>query len=131
MKYAMLILPLVLLSAWPVYADWIQVDEAPSIGMTVYIDPLTVRHKGDSVTLWYLFDYKKNLNKEGDSILSDKYHGEFDCREKRSRNLAFMVFTSNMGRGAPLDSIPTKGEWHPVVPESIGHTFWQFACGKQ
>ena len=131
MKDAILILSLILLPAWPAYADWIQVDEAPSTGLTVYVNPFTVLHKGDSVILWYLFDWKKDPNREGGQILSDKTEAEFDCKEERSRHLVTWFFRDNMGRGASLGSSSAFREWQPVTPDSISQTLWQFACKKK
>jgi hypothetical protein len=50
---------LLLLSSGPVYAEWVSIGDTDS-GMMVYVDPDTIRRKGDLVKMWLLLDYKTN-----------------------------------------------------------------------
>ena len=50
------LITLLFLSSVPAYARWVAVGESNS-GATVYVDPDTIRRKGDLVKLWVLGDF--------------------------------------------------------------------------
>jgi hypothetical protein len=103
-------------------------DEA---GLTVYVDPDSIRRKGTVVQMWQLYDYKTVQTVAGDSLLSIKRYNEFDCTEERTRMRAYTWFAGNMGTGKVVYSTTDEQQWEPVVPRSINHTLLKVACSKK
>jgi hypothetical protein len=130
MKYVMIMVPLLLLSSGPAYAEWIWIDNDKP-GMTIYVNPDTIQRKGDLVKLWELFDFKTAEHVADTSHLSFKMHSEYDCIEGRKRGLAMTSFSGNMGRGKVVHSYSPEHKWEPVPPGSVNHDLWKFACGKK
>ena len=48
---------LLLLSGGPAYAEWLWFNEDKP-GMTIYVNPDTIRRKGDLVKMWALYDFE-------------------------------------------------------------------------
>mgnify|MGYP001371803940 CR=1 FL=1 len=125
------LITLLILSSGPAYAEWEVLVENAEAGMTVYVDPGTIRRKGDLVKMWELLDFKTIQTVAGKSFLSSKVQSEFDCLEEQSRELAFWHLSNNLGGGKVVASNSNKGEWYPVAPVSISQHLWKFACGKK
>ena len=125
-----LLITLLVLSSGPAYAEWVLASGNDDAGLTVYVDPATIRRKGNLVKMWQLHDYKTVQTVAGDSLLSIKRYNEYDCTEERTRMLAYTWFSGNMGRGTVLYSTPDEQEWEPVTPRSINRTLWKVACSK-
>ena len=117
---------LLVLSSGPSYAEWVVVSGDDDAGMTVYVDPDTIRRNGDLAKMWHLSD-RKTLEGYG----SIKTQREYDCAEARHRLLAASIFSGHMGQGQVLDDNLKEGQWVPVAPESSGHALWKLACGKK
>jgi len=124
------LITLLLLSVGPVYGEWVSLGEDQE-GMTTYIDPATIRRKGNLVKMWILFDFRTTQTVLGTSYLSDKALDEYDCAEERRRTLAFTNFSGNMGSGRVVHRDTDEEKWEPVDPESIGLILWKLACGKK
>ena len=125
------LITLLLLSSGPVYAEWVLTSGNDDAGLTVYVDPDTIRRKGNLVKMWQLYDYKTVQTVAGDSLLSIKRYNEYDCTEERTRMLAYTWFSGNMGRGKVVYSTPDEQQWEPVIPPSINRTLWNVACSKK
>lgn len=126
-----LLITLLVLSSGPAYAEWLWASANDLTGLTIYIDPDTIRRNGDLVTLWQLYDYKALQTVAGNSFLSSKAQRQFDCRNQRTKLLAFTHFTGNMGSGNRVISDTDEAEWKSVAPGSVGHVLWRFACSKK
>ena len=125
------LLTLLVLGSGPVYAEWVLTSGDDEVGLKVYIDPDSIRHKGNLVKMWQLYDYKTVQTVAGDSLLSIKRYNEFDCTEERTRMLAYTWFSGNMASGEVVYSTPDEQQWEPVVPRTINRTLWKVACGKK
>ena len=130
-KQRLILITLVLLSSSPAYAAWVEIGGNDQIGMTTYVDPGTIRHKGNLVKLWQLNDFKTVQTVDDNSFLSTKKQREFNCAEERTRILAATQFSGNMGTGKVVWGNSNEQKWEPVVPDSIGQTLWEFACNKK
>ena len=65
-----------------------------------YVDFATIRRNGNFVKMWSLSDYKTvQKAADGQSYLSSKVQDEFDCKEEKTRLLAFTWFDGKMGSG--------------------------------
>jgi hypothetical protein len=125
------VLTLLVLSSEPVYAEWVLTSGDDAAGLAVYVDPGTIRRKGNLAKMWQLYDYKTVQTVAGDSLLSMKRFNEYDCTEERTRMLAYTWFSGNMGSGKVVYSTPDEQQWEPVVPRSINRTLWNVACSKK
>jgi len=117
-------------SSGPAYAEWVLFDENDR-GMSTYVDPDTIRRKGDMVKVWALTDYTIIRTVAGQSLLSSKHLNEFDCAGERIRLLAFSNFSDNMGSGKLVFSNSDEQQWEPIEPGSVGQTLWKVACSKK
>ena len=126
-----LLITLLVLSRAPVYAEWMLVSGDDAAGLAVYVDPGTIRQKGNLAKMWQLYDYKTVQRVAGDSLLSMKRFNEYDCSEPRTRMLGYTWFSGNMGSGSVVFSTPEVQQWEPVGSRTINHTLWKVACSKK
>jgi hypothetical protein len=127
----LLLITLLLLSSGPAYAEWVKVSDSDEAGMTVYVDPATIRRNRNLVKMWQFYDYKTVQTVAGIGFLTAKEQWEFDCAEERSRVLALTEFSGNLGSGTVVYTNSQVGKWQPVAPSSLGQLLWKFACGKK
>jgi len=127
----LIVMTLLVLSSSPAYAEWIKVSDSDEAGMTVYVDPTTIRRNSNLVKMWQFYDYKTVQTVAGIGFLTVKEQWEFDCAEERRRVLALTEFSGNMGSGTVVYTNSEVGKWQPVAPSSIGQLLWKFACGKK
>ncbi|OQW62746.1 MAG: hypothetical protein BVN29_18485 [Nitrospira sp. ST-bin5] len=93
---------LLFLSSDSALAEWIAIAKMEKFGVTIYVDPNTIRRVGDRVMMWQLWDFKTSQTVADYNLLSTKTYDEFDCLRERSRRLAFIDYSDNMGRGLPI-----------------------------
>jgi hypothetical protein len=122
---------LLLLSSGSGYAEWGVVSTNEEAGMTIYMDPDTYRRKEDLVEVWLLYDFKTPQTFRAKTFLSFKSQTEYDCTEERVRYLMTTYFLGNMGNHRVVYNEADEGKWDPVQPDSVDHTLWKVACGKQ
>ena len=125
------LIALLVLSSGPAYGEWVAVSGNDQGDVTVYVNPDTIRHKEEMVTMWVLFDLKTTRTVGDHSYLSIKGKEEYDCDGERSRTLSFTEFSGNMGRGSAVYSTSREGSWVTVDPESVAQPLLRFACSKQ
>lgn len=121
---------LLLLSSGPVYAEWVPVAKGDD-GLTVYVDPDTIRRNGNLVKMWLLYDYKTTQTKEPGSIVSAKMQSEYDGLEESFRSHAVLEYSGNMGEGKLVFTNTDVGTWAPISPGSIVQLEWKRACRKK
>ena len=128
MKRLLLGLMLLLVSG-AASAEWTSVGASDE--HIQYVDKGSIRRNGNSVKMWGLMDYKTVEKTDGKSYLSSKEQREYDCKEERTRLLAFLWFSGQMGSGkVVLSNSVTSMTWDPIAPGSVGVTLWTIACGK-
>jgi hypothetical protein len=126
------LIALQVLSSVPAYAEWVGIGYSESLGgYSVYVDPTTIRHKGDLVKVWSLTDYMTMQTVADHSFLSSKAQNEFDCVEERQHELAVTWFSGNMGNGNGVWNNSDETNWRPVAPGSVGEGVWKFACAAR
>jgi hypothetical protein len=125
-------LTLLTLSSAPAYGEWVQVSVNVEAGETVYVDPDTIRRKGDIAEMSVLYDNKTAQSAVGHAYLSKKVQNEYNCKEAMKRMLSVTEFSGHMGSGnvvymsSPLFSPAT---WMPTRM-GLGETLSKLACGK-
>ena len=121
---------MLLVTAVSASAEWTAADFNDEF--IQYVDFATIRRNGNFVKMWSLSDYKTvQKAADGQSYLSSKVQDEFDCKEEKTRLLAFTWFDGKMGSGKVVVSNGNvRGEWEPISPGSVGEALWKIACGK-
>jgi hypothetical protein len=130
-RLLLIALSFLVVTSGPAYAEWVKVSDTDETGKTVYVDPATIRRNSNLVKMWQFYDYKTVQTVGGNRFLTAKEQWEFDCAEGRSRVVARKEFSGNMGSGTMVFTNSQVGKWLPVMPDSIGQTVWNVACGKQ
>ena len=125
------LITLLILGSGAAYAGWVLTSGDDGAGLTVYVDPDSIRRNKNLAKMWQLYDYKSVQTVAGDSLLSIKRFNEYDCTEERTRMLGYTWFLGNMGLGKVVYSTTEQLQWEPVAPRSINHTLWKVACNKK
>lgn len=114
-----------------VMAEWTPVGESDEGGgYTVYADLVSARQAAGKAKMWTLIDYKTEQRASGASFLSKTIRRDYDCKEELVRDLAFKLFSLNMGKGELLRSYNQPQQWQTVLPESLDEAEWKVACGQ-
>ena len=124
------LITLLVLSNGPAYAEWVALGD-DNAGMTLYVNPDTIRRKGEMVKMWVQYDYKTIQTVAGFPYLSQRTQQQFDCAEERYRFRSSAEFSGNMGGGESVHSKLSEGKWEPVPPDSVAEALWKYACGKK
>ncbi len=126
----MALITFLVLSIGPAYAEWVEVGDNGA-GVTVYVNPDTIRRKGDLVKMWHLFDHKTAGTYQGKPYFSIRAQRQYDCADERSRVLAETGLSDNMGKGEVVYIITGEGKWRPVGPDTVALGLWKVACDKE
>ena len=124
----MALIALLVLSSGPAYSEWVPYG---TTNEGIYVDPDTIRRKGDLVKMWVLTNFTTAETIEGKGTLSVKSQAEYDCQEERIRTLASAFFSGHMGSGTVNGSNVDVGKWESVQPDSVAQALWKRACGKK
>ncbi len=109
-------------------AEWVAIGTGD--GFILYANPDTIRKSGNKVKMWSLTDYNFVREVGSEKFLSDKFQGEYDCKEEQARNLYSSWHSENMGKGNVVSTTNKPRDWFPVAPDSMSEVSWKFACGK-
>ena len=112
-------------------AEWTEVEwKHVDGGLTLYIDYTTIRKSGNKVKMLSLTDLV--VEKEGEiDLFSSRTQDEYDCKEKKMRQLFYALYSGSMGDGKMEHSDSEHQKWAPVEPGSMGEAMWKIACGKK
>ena len=132
--YCIMLTFLALSSHESVRAEWITLNNAeqsPDL-RTVYLDPTFSRRSGNLVTVVTLIDWKwMQGNRSPTRFYSTKLTKRFDCSKTRLQRLSYTDYYGHMGTGRVIAAYEGESSWYPVEPESLDHTLWEIACGKE
>lgn len=114
-----------------VMAEWTEVEWSHEDGgLTLYVDYTTIRKEGSKVRMLSLTDFEI-IVKDKIDLFSSRTQAEFDCGEKKMRQLFYALYSGNMGSGKMEHSNSEHLKWMPVEPGSMGEAMWEIACGKK
>ena len=112
-----------------IMAEWIQVDKRDDKGgYTVFADLQTLSKVGSEAKMWTLIDYVLEQEDTGVYFLSKEVRKKYECRSKHVKELAYKLYSWNMGNGELIRSYSQPQEWVKVEPGSIEKTEWKIAC---
>jgi hypothetical protein len=117
------------LSNSPAYAEWVKFSDGDR--GTLYTDASTLRRYGNLARMWELINFQA-LQASRHPYFSMKVVREYDCTVEQIRIIALYVYSGQMGTGKMVDSDEQERvKWKPVMPDSLEHGLWEFACGKK
>ena len=97
-------------------------------GAAFYVDLTAVEKSGNTARMWSLRDFDQPQSK-GPIIYSSRVVlTEYDCVDRRSRDLQSSTFTGKMRTGEVTYTSPTSTEWQYVEPGSAGEELLKVAC---
>ena len=99
-------------------------------GLTLYVDYTTVRKKDSIVKMLSLVDFEVTEKGEVD-LFSSRAQNEYDCKEKKIRQLFYALYSDSMGKGKMEHSNSEHLKWLPVRPGSMEEAMWKVACGQK
>ena len=129
----LVLLTLLTLSSAPAYGEWVEVSVNVETGEKVYVDPDTIRRKGDIAEMWVLYDNKTAQPAVGHAYLSKKVQNEYNCAEAMKRMVSVKEFSGHMGSGEVVhmnSSLFSTATWMPTRI-GLGETLLKVACGKK
>ncbi len=134
-RFVWLLAIFLILSSTPLYAQWVAIDaqyQSHPLHM-VYIDAATIHREANLVTISALIDWKwMQGNRSPTRFYSTKTTKQFNCAEKRVRNLETTDFYGHMGTGEVIGGSghTSEGHWIAVEPASLNQGVWEVACRK-
>lgn len=129
----LILILLVMLSSTPATGEWIVLDSPyQSHGLrTFYIDPATIRHNGQFVTLSELWDFRwQQGGITGRRFQSATGQKQVNCPTRQYRILSYTDFVGTMGTGDARNGAVEPDAWHTIEPESMNQTLWEMVCTK-
>ncbi|HQU61525.1 MAG: hypothetical protein R3E36_11360 [Nitrosomonas sp.] len=115
-----------------VMAEWTPVGESDEDGgYTVYVDLVSALKAAGKAKMWILIDYKTEQKASGTSFLSKTIRRDYDCKEALVKQLAFKLFSLNMGKGELLRAYNQPQQWQTVLPESLEEAEWKAVCEQK
>ena len=113
-----------------VRANWVKVGTEFN-GITGYAEQTTIRRSGGNAIMWDLMDFRTpRKDPHGKPFLSQMNQREYDCKERKVRELYFSVHSENMGNGVIDFSKRETREWAPIVSGKAGEAMLEVACSK-
>ena len=113
-------------------AHWAVFNEQPELKR--YVDVTSVKNLGDGkVSFFVLTDLLTNYTPKPGTVqmMSLVTQMEFDCKTDKFRNVFGLAFAGNMATGdRQRMPIPDGDKWMPVVPDTEGVGFREFACKR-
>jgi len=130
MKKLLLVLMLTFMST-NVMAEWTALKWTHEDGgLTLYVDYTTIRKKDNIIKMLSLVDFEVTEKGEVD-LFSSRAQNEYDCKEKKIRQLFYALYSDSMGKGKMEHSNSEHLKWLPVRPGSMEEAMWKVACGQK
>jgi hypothetical protein len=130
MRKLLLIVTLFFIST-SVMAEWTALKWSHEDGgLTLFVDYTTIRKEGDIAKMLSLVDFKV-VEKDEIDLYSSRAQNEYDCKEKKIRQLYYSLYSDSMGKGKMEHANSEHLNWLPVQPRSMEEAMWKVACSKK
>ena len=130
MRKLLLILTLFFINT-SVMAEWTALKWSHEDGgLTLFVDYTTIRKEGDIAKMLSLVDFKV-VEKDEVDLYSSRAQNEYDCKEKKIRQLYYSLYSDSMGKGKMEHANSEHLNWLPVQPRSMEEAMWKVACSKK
>ena len=112
-----------------VHAQWILVSE--NINVKIFIEMKSIQQINQYKRAWVKDEYSSNSEMVlKHNLRSGRYYEEYDCREKKYRELSSHFFKQS-DLIDPHSNNNTVMEWKFVAPESADQDKLDFVCKKK
>jgi hypothetical protein len=130
MRKLLLIVTLFFIST-SVMAEWTALKWSHEDGgLTLFVDYTTIRKEGDIAKMLSLVDFKV-VEKDEVDLYSSRAQNEYDCKEKKIRQLYYSLYSDSMGKGKMEHANSEHLNWLPVQPRSMEEAMWKVACSTK
>lgn len=109
----------------PALQKWMKVAEFNSANH--YIDPATIRRKGQFRGVWVVIDAKQ---RDEDGVMSWRALEEYDCKEGRYRIFSPTGYSQPLAGGDVLRFQNGSGKWTYIAPDTPAETKRRLVCAK-
>ena len=106
------------------WGKWIEVAKTKE-GYLWYVDNERISKRGAYVYAWDMINYGE-LDKYGS--MSSMTYKKIDCEDFRFKNLRFISFTQQMGKGSTNADFQPPEEWIYTTPNSINELIVKEVC---
>jgi hypothetical protein len=120
------LLLVLILFAPPAWAAWNAVEQNAT--GNVYADAASVARNGSTASMWWVLDYANYQRMVEVGYFSQKTRSEFDCAQRRVRNLELSLRAEHMGEGKAVYSDDSPQDWEAIDAGSTAEKLWQIAC---
>lgn len=110
-----------------VYAQWTYILEANET--EIYFDSKTISQVNQYKRVWLKLEYSLNSEMSKVDVRSSRVYREFDCREKKVRNLSLTTFTQPNLSGNSTSSNKVT-DWSFIAPNTNAELLLEVVCKK-
>jgi hypothetical protein len=110
-------------------ADWTKIGNTKDA--VFYIDKSTIVKQGNVSTMKMMFDYKKEVVKNGSApYLSSIGVNQYDCVDKLTMIVTVSNFSNKMGTGEITNTLTPIPHWTAIPANSLNEGIWENLCHK-
>ncbi len=81
--------------------------------------------------MWTLRNYENPIMAGNKKRFSSMPLEEYDCKDEQYRTLSFYWYPKHQAKGSPVYSDNSDSDMQSIIPNSLSHTTWKIACGKE
>jgi negative regulator of sigma E activity len=113
-----------------VHAQWILISESETGSSKTFMEMKSIQQINQYKRAWVKVEYSSfSSMTTKHSVRSGRYYEEYDCREKKYRELSSQFY-----KQSDLIDLVTMNndtqEWKFIVPESVAETKLNFICRR-
>jgi len=108
-----------------IHAQWIFVLDTDNA--IFFIDNTTISQVNQFKRAWFKLEYSSNSEMPKLGVLSSRVYREFDCREKKVRNLSFTNFSQSNLTGEATTSNKIS-DWSFIGPNTNAELMLKIVC---
>lgn len=97
---------------------------------TLFVDRDSIRKAGDRVRMRDMVDYRERQAYGNTAFQSSRVEVEYDCKDRRYRNLGATLHAQHRGEGEPVATFARPEEWQPIPKGSALTRLAEIACGN-
>lgn len=112
-------------------AQWVMIGRNED--MRLLVDRGSIVRNGDIATMMQMVDYTSAQWIGSKVIMSVRNVAEYDCVKRKTRAVAGVAYSEQLGRGVEVtrEEAPPDASWVDVSTGGAGERLWQAACGRE
>lgn len=117
---------MLLLAASPAWAGWKSLAQEGAA--TAYADADSIARSGNIAAMSWLTDFNDFQRMVEVGYFSRLVRAEYDCKERKVRNLSVSLHAQHMGEGKVIYANDSPEDWQAIEPGSLQEQLWKTAC---